>query len=357
MKRKIWISAGILITAGIILLIAGVVQGGIVYGVSITSHGLVINSNVSTDKQDKEVYREEKKELQPFTEVNLDLEYANLNVVESDHYGLEYRISNQYTVTSDVEDGKLHVVQADKNLGEDKFYLFSIGLGSNMISNQQEEYVTVYIPKGVALDSATLSEESGNIAIDNLSTKKLKVKNSYGRVEANQIQADQSDWDMESGKLSIQSLSGKEAKIRNSYGYVKGDKFLMSGSLSLNAESGNIEVLQMVAGSLEIDSSYGRLKSELLQANKAGVKMESGNMEVNLIKAEQLDIDSSYGRVELGIEGKISDYSSNLKCSYGKIKINGEEAGTTYQKTDSVNKKSIKIKTESGNILIQENAR
>ncbi len=296
--------------------------GLIVLGIGMFVSGVFLSGNVGLrlDYKNKKAISDSKetvneiKTLDSFTEMEINVPYSNVEIIEGDEYKLEYCIKQEGNLQADVSDGKLKL---DYRHTEE-----TSGFTLNVFyfdSSFDSEYFKLYIPSDASVKKADIKIESGDLDIDGVDIGEIKVKDEYGYVKLNEIQSD---------KIEIEADSGS----------IKGEK--------------------ITANTVELKDSFGSINLDDLKTKTANMKVESGSIHIDNGEIDEADLESEFGSIELSLKGKETDYSYNLNTEFGSMKINGNKVGKEEGESD-INKyskeggsKTIKAKTESGSIKI-----
>lgn len=312
-NKRMWITASfILIILGTAVLTVGRMMGGHA-GFYIDGRGLHAagNPNISEPSQGS-------RELKPFNSMELDASYADVELVASDRFAIDYCIMGEYgSPVCEVRDNRLIFKETDS------FKAFNLGFFTGNWSiavNEPRYYVRVEIPKNTELSDISLNIESGDLETAVLKADRLDIENEYGDIHMDEYEGKDLKIHMDSGNLSIGTLSADRAEIQNEYGEV-----------SISGASGD----------------------------KLTVKMDSSNCQINRMDFSDVMITNEYGDIRLGLPGDISSYGFDLYTEYGDIFIENKGRGTftededdvTY-KADGNGKKKVTVSCDSGNIEI-----
>lgn len=215
-----------------------------------------------------------------------------------------------------------------------------------------DEYGNVIL-KNAESTMADITLESGSLELDGFSGEKLTIENDYGNASFKNISAEDISISMESGKFTSTGLRGNTLLLKQQYGHVTLEDSKFAKSVDIFNESGNTDLSDMTAASLKLESDYGKISGEMVSAAACSMILESGDCTVNKFDTDNLDIRSYYGNVKLSVTNPVPEYALQLSTNYGKVKINGEDMGTSYKSLEP-NEKSLVINCESGNITLLE---
>ncbi len=316
-NKKIWITASfVCIILGMIVLATGRAMGG-VPGFYINNSGIhYAGEAVSASSVDPV---RDSRELKPFDRMEIAIDYADVEVVASDRFAIDYYVSDE--PVCEVRNGKLIFKEADRKPGSFQFTFFNIGFFSENLGVAVDEtryYVRIELPADKKLTEASIDIDSGFLDISALQADTLNIVNEYGDVSLDQYDGKKLDLYIDSGSLFIGSLNAAQAKLENEYGDV------------------------------EISKASGE---------RLTINMDSCNCQIGQMDYSDVTITDEYGDVSLGLPGKITDYGMDLYTEYGDIRIENERLGygsddeLTYRIAGNGQKK-ISVSCDTGNIEV-----
>lgn len=312
MKNKtVWIAGGILLLAGVSLVSAGKALGG-VPGIYVDRYG------VHSPEEEPLVYVQDKKNIQPFEELSVQVDYADINLIPADDYYVEYTLDGQEGEPEIVsEDGTLHISQGSE--GRFGFYIMSVGIFGGVSDSAQKREVNIYYPEETPLHSISLDTQDGEITMGKATVETLAINNSYGEVQAGEIMAEKAEIAMKDGDLSVE---------------------------------------RMECESLSLVNDYGHVEVKELECEKGMLRMNDGDLEVGTAAVGQLQIENDYGEVRLLVP-RWKEITLNLETKYGDIFLpdsreeEKEDGGSVYIPGKDEEKELVVI-SKDGDIIIQE---
>ncbi len=406
-KNKFIAICCFLLGAGIIITVIGFSLGGIVLGVGFTNHGLQVNSPALRDEPE---YESADITLDSFESIDLSVVDADIEILESDHYGISYQVLSTNNFSYEVKDNKLKILQSYKKSGTEFNYMFfGVNLGYTG-KDFKKVFITVSVPENASLDtvsifndygdvklsdinSASISLEadsgnievsditansieidddygdidlinitspvislnasSGNIKLEYVETEQLNVIDDYGDLDMEQVVLSDADITLGSGSIEMLEVSGSTLKLYNNYGSLDMKQVNISDA-DITLDSGTAKMNEVTGSTFVINNGYGDVTGDIVSIDNAIMKLQSGNLKINNFTVEQVDIISEYGSVTMDITTPVDGFEYDLFTDYGSIEINNKDMGDTYrslQTSDGVNP-LIKISCESGDINI-----
>lgn len=343
---------------GVILGIAifcGIACSGIILAIGI-KNASTVSANAPKMEKYPQPHTLEKTELEEFSEASIDLDYADVSILPSDGFYLEYRLDGacekpDYNVTN----GKFHF-QEGATLQR---YMVSLNLFSNA-RNQGPYFMNLYVPKDQYFELLSLSMESGNAELEQIHAKNAELSLDYGNLNLEAFTGTALEISLESGNLESKSITCGDLSVSASYGDFTGDTVSVSGDCGIDMESGNLGLASLTAGSFSVNNAYGNCDIGKITADNCICSLESGNITLKNAALGHADINVAYGDATLRMAGKISDYNYNLETEYGEIEFNrkhieaNEDGVSAYQSQGGKKDKEVQIYCESGNVKIRE---
>lgn len=390
--QKFMVVCGIVAGAGLLLSVTGWVMGGRVSGISFGSGGIEVYGTQSMISEAE--FQTGKEVLTDFNSMDIVLDYADLKIEPSDHFGISYHIRPESNFTCEVKNGSLNVTEKFRYSNSvANFTIF--GFGHSGSTNYDRAYVTIYIPQSAGCDFETvevyndmgeidisslyadtlkLDADYGNVTLQTVGSAdaqirlgsgkleveefedgKLTILNEYGRVDLGEIKASDMDITLESGALSMDGIQGTSLKIYNDYGSIDIWDAVIANTADIKAESGKIRLDGNSYGSLVIENNYGSVEGREVKTPEAVMTLESGNCSFKSFQADNVEIDSDYGSVSLELTHDLSDYAYDLYTDYGRVEVGKRDMDESYRTmNEGVNGRSITVNCESGTIKVTQ---
>ena len=219
--------------------------------------------------------------------------------------------------------------------------------------NNPEKTLTVSLPKGIILKTASVEVTSADVSISELAAEEVRLNSTSGDVHA-LTETKKLAGGSTSGSLDIRQESALETV---DLGSTSGSITLALGdakAVTLGSTSGNLFLtLSGSAETLKLGSTSGSITAEAAKAGRAEFGSTSGKLAVRLSAFDELKMDSTSGSVTLrlpeewGFTGEIGTVSGNFSSE-----IAMEKNGKTYIHGDGQAK--CAIGTTSGDIRIEK---
>lgn len=164
--------------------------------------------------------------------------------------------------------------------------------------------------------------------------------------------------ELDSGELEISALKADRLDIKSEYGNIRLDKYTGT-DLNIRMDSGNLFIDTLKADRTEIQNEYGDVTLSDVSGGKLAVKLDSCNCQIGRSDLSDVTITNEFGDVQLGVAGNISSYGFDLYTEYGDIFIDNKSQGTFTDdggdiryKAAGDGKKKVTVSCDSGNIGI-----
>ena len=305
-KKKIWLISFICFGAGIGILILGMFLGGRP-GFYFDSDGL----HSGTDDADQKSYIRGESELQEFTSIDIDLDYADIQIIPSDSFQIEYCLEGPKKPVCTVKEGHLTIREAEYR----RFFNFTFMIPQS--GDFTDTYVKLYIPENTVFNTVYLETQDGDIKLPSLKADTLDIRSEYGDVTLKDFEGTAFAASLDDGYFSGQKIKSERIEMTNEYGDILW-KELESNTLDAELSDGDFTVERLITGNAEIEDEYGD--------------------------------------VHLGMSASYKDYSLDLVTEYGNIQIpeydviSGDDGSQCRVTSTSGN--MVKVSCEDGDIRI-----
>jgi len=265
-----------MITLGILLAVIGFSSGG---------RWIIIQDDHGFTVPDKNGFKHDSYTLEAFTDLHVNNDYGDVEILQSDSYTLETNVMKNTDVTYSIKNDTLTVETKSKRKSG-----MSIGIGSF-----KSPSITITIPKDVKLNSIVidsnfgdtvlkglhyeqlnLNEDYGDILLKNITGEKTEITQSFGDLTLEQFNSNGFVVESEHGDINIKGTLNGQSKITSSFGDaslhldnkksdVGFDLKTSFGDISVNNSSQNSKVSQLLAGEnqLSVSLSHGDLEVSL----------------------------------------------------------------------------------------------
>lgn len=300
-KKTIWKLSFLCVVAGIVILFAGMLAGG--------RPGFYVDRSGVHMAQEKleEDYVRDNISLEKFSSARIHLRYADLQIIPSDKFAVEYCLDGSKKPVCKVENGEF-ILEESRQPASVNFMAF-------IPSKQTDTYVRLYVPEEQEFTDIRMEQEDGNINIPKMKADSLVIDNKYGDVV-------------------IESYDGKE--------------------ISVNMYDGKFIADKIAAEQIELNSEYGDISLREGKGKNLKSKLYDGSFDGGNFDIEKVHVQNEYGDVNLEVSGDMKEYALDLETEDGDIEVSGYEViqkDDGYQcKVEHTSGKEIKIYCKDGSI-------
>ncbi len=337
---------------------------GIAIAVSIVFCGIIIGTGINQKRDVSAPTREEihsyvleKTKLEDFSEASITISYANVAIIPSDGYYLEYCLDGTCEAPAyNISNGKFEFKEGAVQR-KYQFNMNPFGYPFIYYENQEPFYLNLYVPKEQYFELLSIYNDSGNVDIEQLQAKKAELTLDYGNLNLENFTGDSLSLTLDSGNVEFGTISCKEFTVYNDYGNLTGDNLSASTSVSAELDSGNFEVQQLSTDTFSLTNNYGNTDIYSFTSANGTFSIDSGNLSLLDADFKNITVSNDYGNADLELRQAITEYNYDLFAEYGTISVNGktletnDDGESSYQKDNGKDRK-IKIGCDSGNITI-----
>lgn len=221
------IICGIALAVGLVLAGIGIATRGFKpYSVGWENGRLVVSEDTNL------VFELEKTEIDDFTHIDVDVSLADVILVESDCFAIEYSVYGREP-SYEVTDGTLHFTDSDKNLS------FSLVNGFGVA----ETFVKIYFPADTEFESIIIENACGDVNLDNIKADLLEAELSCGNIDLTGGTYGTISMELSCGDIDIRnSVVENRAELDNKCGDIEVSIIAEDCGYELNTSCGNIHV-------------------------------------------------------------------------------------------------------------------
>lgn len=350
-KKKSWVVvAAAVAAAGVVFLTAGVALGG--------RPGFTIDQNGihGAKSSSEENFRLKKTRLDKFQNIRLNVDDADVQVILSDDYYIEYYLEGDKNIKEPLLEVKDQTLTLKEEHSDFVLSYFNFDFFSRLGSDEKNYYVKLYVPRNTKFQSVSLSTDSGDMKLDDVDADTLKLRADYGDITAKSLTAQNAKLYLDSGDLTAESLKATKLTMENSYGNIKLTK-LNTQDTDVTADNGKIEIQTASVGTLNLTDDYGDVTIGELKGDRANLEMDSGDLLLGNCDLKELEGKNAYGDITVELKGKLEDYDLSLETDYGKMSVEGAskihgDSDEYYYENHAGKGKSVQMYCDSGDIAV-----
>lgn len=298
-------------------------------------------------------------ELEDFDRMELDIHDADVTLVPSDRYAVDYRIAGVTKApVCKVEDGRL-IFQDDPSRGDPRLWFLYVGPDASHVQEQNHDpyYVNIEFPADRTFSEIRIQMESGDLTLPDLSADTLQVTDEYGDVSLEGLTGQDLKLSMSSGDFSAGRLAAVQAELRNEYGDLSLESY-SGDSLSLDTSSSYLTLGDIQAKLFQIRNEYGDILISQVSGDCLTVDQNTGSFLADRLDVTDTRIRNEYGDVQLRLAEDPAVYGCDLHTGYGFIRVDGrtipesdDDQEVSYRSAGA-GKQSLQISCENGGIVV-----
>lgn len=302
-----------------------------------------VNEKVYTE-EDMIHFYSEKTPIEELSEIDIQSAYANIEVVASDGYYVEYSyyyIDNEPELTIEGN----HLIFSDESMNR----------GSYSLKVKEDNYLKIYIPTSNEFTNVDIDKSSGDCSVSGLYADELNIHNQYGDTYISNCQINNLTINQSSGKLCMENDDLVYGEIENIYGEVEitgiCETVFPVKNLNIVMSSGTMNINKLNADILEFKNNYGDCSILNSRITKLKGRMSSGNADFGSSSMVSIKLTNPYGNIKIALSGVSDDYQFDVNSTYGKIYI-GTNVYVESLVSSYGGKKKVELDTSSGDIKI-----
>ncbi len=284
-SKLITIIASSMVIVGIVLTAIGYMSGA-VFTIVTTNDGLK-----AIDVKDGQTISEE---LTPFSDIHVDLDDTDFEIIPSDKYEIEILSYKELEkgFTYKVQNNKL-LIKSDRSFGR----FFNISLGEI-----PKTKIKIYYPKDITFNTINVTNEFGDIHVDRIKSNHLNIYSEDGDITTTNVKIDKFEIKNNFGDIFASNVEAKNVVIK------MGD--------------GDLQCMKVVADTTTITNQFGNIDLSDLSSNGLTIKSNDGDIKIQGLLLGKSSIASNFGDVNLQVTNKESELNYNINNSFGDIMVN-----------------------------------
>lgn len=354
--------SGVLLIIGLMLYLIGFAMGGVVSGISFTNEGFIVstpNGYYGKDPYASEIDKWQTKEiaLDSFSSLDIKVDYSNVNIAFSDHYGVSLREDFRNPFILENQNGLLKIRQKSSSSfsqGTFMISLFGMSPGVSTFSDNSDAFLTVYLPQGTPLSSLSVRNSTGNIDIAGGSFTDLSLNADFGDISLADFTSSSAKVQADTGDIILQNFSSGFLDAYTDFGSITLTDAQTEEDWLLSTSTGSISINQVEAADLTLKTDFGDVSAKELSCDFLSLKMNTGSGTLQLNDFFDLDLFSDFGDIKLTVPAPSAQYRFDLATDFGNISIDRKDMGAKYSSIEEDGSKSpIKVTCSTGSIYVE----
>ena len=191
---------------------------------------------------------------------------------------------------------------------------FAMGLTWGKLSNMVDEgkfSFNVGDIGNVGVGSGTDQSQSG---LKDGQVQNLDIEFGYGVLEI-------SYGDVEQIQIQQENVKRYECYVDDDTLHIEGN---LKSNIGIGQQGGKIVIVipnEMVLDEVDFEIGAGKANVSGLKANKVDIEIGAGEMNITALDTKELNAETGTGKLFAELVGKQTDYSYNLECGIGQLKV------------------------------------
>lgn len=316
-SRKLLKISFIILVLGFIFIFVGYSFGGFDY---VKNNDINIYRSKRTNRENKQY----QKYLDEFSEIDVNFEKVNFEIINSENEKsyVIYNASDNDDFYINTENNVLKIVEKsnDSNIishrgkiGIDVNFIKDLILNRSHFEMSNNHKFTLCIPKK-SFDRINIKTDFGNVNIDSVSAKGLKIDVSFGNLNLKNSQISDLDVHNAKGDINISEIKvDNEIKLENNLGNITLNN-CFSEICNIMQNKGDTNFKNIVAKDIKIENNMGNINGTLIYDDNNSYEIDAG------ADMGSVNIDRSFVRLKNAKE----NINIKLKTNMGSIVLNRE---------------------------------
>ncbi|WP_251389509.1 DUF4097 family beta strand repeat-containing protein [Mediterraneibacter agrestimuris] len=352
-KRILAVSA---ITAGAGLAIMGI-------GMGLGGHpGVVFSSSgIRSSYEESEPYFQKKMQIDAFSNLDLNIDSeADIQILPSDDnkYYVEYLLHGDYSKpVCKVANDTLTLSQTAS-----REHVMTI-LGFNFRpSETTSPYITLYLPEDTTLKQSDIYNDYGIVEVSGLKSQAVSIDASYGNIILDHISAKDMKLKTDTGTILADALKADKLSVVSEYGSAEFKESVL-GNADFQMDDGDLVFDIVKSDSLNVISEDGNIHLKDTSCKTADFALAYGDLDFDAAAMDSLDCTMEYGSLNLSLPVTIQNYQLAVELEYGDLSLPEDALLEHYQDEDGEvsyhtasskenTEKIITIRSQDGNVNI-----
>ena len=244
--------------------------------------------------------------LEPFSEIELNADVADLRIEEGDEYRVDYEYPSNISVKGNVDHDVLKIkVEGKKSKNVFPFVFSKRGVET------VDTKLKVIVPKGTEIKKADFVIKAGSVNLSDRVIDELKADCEAGSLNLYNITSNKVEVEADAGNIEVDKCTMEDCDFRTSAGRIYIDSSVMK-DINSHTDMGEIFIdsvtfekgeISSSMGTITIDGDYKELKSE---TNMGSLSVNCDNLD-----SAKLDLSVDMGSLTVNGDGKGKSYKQN----------------------------------------------
>jgi hypothetical protein len=183
-------------------------------------------------------------------------------------------------------------------------------------------YLDITVPRGTSLAAITVDLAFGGVTIDAAVADRAEIKVDSGSISASDITSESFKVDSSFGDIDLQNINAGDVVIASDSGSIKLWNLTVPGDLTLKSSFGKVDLDAVNAGTSKFDMSSGDFSARGISvANGMELNSSYGDIELSGSLRGYSAINSDSGNLDMELNGTEDDYEISTESDAGDVRI------------------------------------
>lgn len=359
-KKTLMLICIILLGAGLILYLTGFALGARVIGIGISKRGIQIHSLRNAYNAEDFVYVDQNITLEEFSSIDVQLDFAVVTLMPSDHFGFESRMLDDYEFTYDIVNGCLRLRERPSGFGVSSGFSFSLfGPSGSDSAYTEPNRITVYFPTDTMFTSVSIKCNGTDITIYDIITDEMDISLDFSNLTLENIEAASGTFKLNSENVLMKNGSFDTLSIKNDFGEMDLRQVNVSQDIAFTLNSSTVTLQDTQCEQLKISGSFNTVNADTLSAAAVKMQLESGNVNLNQLTSDSMEINNDFGKMvfnQINISQTIDITADSVTFSLQDAQCDQFDFSGSFNTLDvnALTAASVNMQLESGKVKLYE---
>ncbi|MHB8065233.1 MAG: DUF4097 family beta strand repeat-containing protein [Ruminiclostridium sp.] len=271
--------------------------------------------NFKDNNYQYDVNEEKTFETGDIKDIIVDSFISDINIIEYDDTKVKVHVYGKlYTKNKNEENNPMvELINGTLNIKENRKSIVHVGINLNIgeLFQRNEMQIDLFVPKSYS-ENMKIDSSSGSVKADSLKLKELAINTFSGDIELNDVTAD-------------------AVRLETSSGLIKAGNIEANNIINIDSFSGNSIFESIKAEEILFENSSGNMSFGIAEAEKITGDTFSGNITAEKLKAEDADISTSSGKIDFknATIKKIKSETFSGDITFNNATINDSDIDTS----------------------------
>lgn len=285
--------------------------------------------------------------IDDFSKMNINMNYARIEIVSGDEFILEYRGSTvdekiEYEVANDTLTIN-GIVEKGNNISLNFF-----SFGPYMTT---ENKIIITIPSQHKLEETIVKSKTSSMQISDVNSTIFTLESNHGNITVNNIDTEQAKISMSTGNLITNNISATNLTLQEEHGNITLSDVRVKEKTEVKISTGNVTISALETEDFLFQGENGNFTGKEMLFSTGDVTSSTGMIRVDATVTKELNTAATHGNITVNLTGSEDDYDVSVASRLGNISVGGKKDGNHYYNKNAGNPE-IKIENDTANITV-----